>query len=197
MLNQNAIDKIEVYTFIDHSNVIITDHAIERALERFNLSKTNKSKVTEWIRNKYANSSFKSTVTGDRHGMGRLFVNNDIGIVLDIYKDIILTVYPIEIKKNVRTKLQEYLMNECNRISKSLKLKERKYRRLIVELNLEKATLERDLLYIRKDCKRNSIIARINAIEISIAEMMKELYDLQMEKEEIEISLSAQSLRLN
>ena len=191
------IEKIEVYTEVNQNNVVVSEHAIDQALDRFNLKNTTRTKVSEWVRSKYNHSTFKSTVTGDRYGIARLFVNNDIGIVLDIHREVILTVYPIEIRRNVKTKIERYLSNEIKRVAKAFSERERKYRRMTVKLNLEKAQIEHDLLYIRKDCKRNSLIARVNAINISVNEMVKELYDLQLEKEELEISLSSQALRNN
>ena len=191
------IEKIEVYTEVNQNNVVVSEHAIDQALDRFNLKNTTRTKVSEWVRSKYNHSTFKSTVTGDRYGIARLFVNNDIGIVLDIHREVILTVYPIEIRRNVKTKIERYLSNEIKRVAKVFSERERKYRRMTVKLNLEKAQIEHDLLYIRKDCKRNSLIARVNAINISVNEMVKELYDLQLEKEELEISLSSQALRNN
>ena len=197
MIKTMPIEKIEVYTEVNQNNVVVSEHAIDQALDRFNLKNTTRTKVSEWVRSKYNHSAFKSTVTGDRYGIARLFVNNDIGIVLDIHREVILTVYPIEIRRNVKTKIERYLSNEIKRVTKAFSERERKYRRMTVKLNLEKAQIEHDLLYIRKDCKRNSLIARVNAINISVNEMVKELYDLQLEKEELEISLSSQALRNN
>jgi len=186
----NTIDKIEVYTTVDFNNVTVTEHAIDQALERFDLKNKNRNKVAEWIRNKLRHSEFKSTVKSEKYSMARVYVNEGIVLILDIHRDIVLTVYPLDVRKRVKSKIQRYVESECKRVSNLYTKKKRNYELRIADLRVEKATLERDLMRTRSQSKYFAKSGRVKAIDISITEMLQELTDLHTEVSEFEISLA-------
>lgn len=185
------LNKIEVYTEVDHNTVIVTDHAIEQASKRFQLKNNTKTKVSEWIRNKYKNSHFKTTIQSERYGIARLFVNNDIGMVIDIHKDVILTIYPLEIRKEVKSEIQKFLEQKCKQLTKQCDAKIKSHQRKIAKYEKEKYKLKYDILNVRTQSSYNSIQARINSLDIEIATLMKELFDLQVKRDDYELSLTA------
>lgn len=189
--NMNKVEKIEVYTPIDFNSAVITDHAIDRAIERFNLQQKSRNKVAEWIRNKLKHAEFSSVISSERYGIGRLYLNDKIAIVLDIYRDTVLTVYKLDVQKRVKDKIYNFLEAEYKRVSKLYSRKQKSYIHRIADLKVEKAILERNLLRIRKQEKYFATKAMIQAIDMRIAEMTQELCDLQTEKTELEISLAA------
>lgn len=190
------INKIEVFTEVNKYTIVVSEHAIKQAVKRFKLN-MNKSKVSEWIRNKFNGAEFYSTITSERYGLGRMYINDNIAIILDAHKDIILTVYELDIHKNVRSKIRKFLDGEVNRINKKLHTKKRSYDRKMIKLNLEKAKLQNSLLYMRNKNNITNANNRIAEIEEEINSMLKELYDLQMEKEEFKISMEAPTLKIN
>ena len=185
----NKVDKIEIYTEVSLSNAIISEHSIDQALDRFNLKDKARIKVSEWIRKKLEYATFKSTVNSEKYGIARLFTNQDIALVVDIHKDVVMTVYKLETRPLVKGKIRDFMLKEKNKINRIYNKKKRSYSFKIAELNIEKAILQRDLLRTRSQTKHNEMLSKTYEIDASMSEMMKELCDLQDEKSEFEISI--------
>lgn len=80
---------------IDHSQVIISNHAIDRAVERLALKREDARRI---IRSNLRNAEYVANVTGIDGKFGRLFGHNGVGYVLDLRYDQVVTVYVYDMK---------------------------------------------------------------------------------------------------
>ena len=185
----SRINKIEIYTEVSLGNAIISEHSIDQALDRFNLKDRNRNKVSEWIRKKMEYASFKSTISSEKYGIARLFTNQDIALVVDIHKDVIVTVYKLETRPMVKGRIRDFMIKERNKIGRIYNKKRRSYNFKIAELNIEKSILQRNLLRRRTQTKHNQILSNIYEIDANVSAMMQELCNLQDQQSEFEISI--------
>jgi hypothetical protein len=171
-----------------HSPVVVTNHAIERANERFNIPK---AKASEWIKSKVRHSEFISITMTDEGKEGRLFAKDGIAFVLNLDRDLVITVYkPFEhqlivetIKKVALRELRKFERQE-NKISKINNL-------TMAELEVEKATCNLDILKSRSQSKKNALQARINAVQMRIEELNNEVISAKREKTNVAKSVAA------
>lgn len=179
-----SYEQITVVTKIRRKKPIVPGaHPIQRARQRFGV-KGDDAAVRNWIIQRVELSEFASIANSEEYGIGRLFVYKDFAAVLDIKEDAVLTVYPVEVTKEVRTKVRGFFEKELKRIDSLKKRLSRKYTRETLKLKVEHAELEYKLLDTRSVTKANEMRARLLEIEESIANMAEELAILDMERAE-------------
>ncbi|MFK3936512.1 hypothetical protein ACI2JA_03215 [Alkalihalobacillus sp. NPDC078783] len=189
MTISDKIEKLEIYTKVSLESVRVTDHAIDRAIERFKLGK-NRDKAKSWITSKFRFAKF-ITQTNGQYGAGRLFTVGGIGFILEIESDLILTVYSIEAPKEVKNDIMIFIQNKIQSFSRKLDKTTRKHDKQIAKLNVEKTGWQEKILYMRSEAKMNTVRARINAIDIEITILKEEIFELETKKSAYIISQTA------
>ncbi len=188
------VEKVEVVTKVDASTIRVRNHACDQAKERFKHLNGSDEKIKQWIIGKYKQSTFVSVVNSEKYGSARLFQHGDISIVVDISQNLIHTVYPSKARNSVKKKVLTFYATEKKRLANKLKKITNRNNKQIADLEVQRATINRDMLYMRSEGKLNASQSMIKAIENEIIQLTEEICEIQTEYNELEISLSAQNI---
>lgn len=80
---------------IDHTQVIVSNHAVDRAVERLSLKRDDARRI---IRNNLRSAEYIADVSGVDGKFGRLFAHKGVGYVMDLRYDQVVTVYVYDMK---------------------------------------------------------------------------------------------------
>jgi len=87
--------KRNIRTEIDHAQVIVSNHAVDRAIERLHLKREDARRI---IRGNLRNAEYISEVADVDGKYGRMFAHDGVAYVLDSRYDQVLTLYRFERK---------------------------------------------------------------------------------------------------
>lgn len=164
----------------------VDKHAVERAIERFNVPKDQAKK---WVNDNFRQSKYISKVLDRRDKELHLFSYN--GIIFAVSEDFktIFTVYPFEAIEKERIKPEnnvvKQIKNKMNNLIhieiKKAQMEERKTKNknslTIAELEVELAQLKLFLMRARSESKKKAYMSRINAIQLRIEELDNEIHN--------------------
>jgi hypothetical protein len=171
-----------------HSPVVVTNHAIERANERFKIAK---AQAANWVRQHLNNAKFVSVTTTGEGKEARLFANNGIAFVLDMNEDKVITIYEPYKNAAILEKVRLTALRELRKVERYEVKLERMNTLTTAELEVEKAMCKLDLLRARSTAKKNALQARINALQMRIDELNDEIINAKREKSYVAKAVAA------
>lgn len=166
----------------------VTEHAIQRAVERLGISK-------EHARNHLINimqSAYYHGSTPYAKGVRKLYdhVKSKTRIVVSDDNSTIITVYKFpeiyeattEFPKFVQEKVAKVVQRELKRFESTERKVERRNTLYKAELEVEIAELNLRLLRARSESKKMALKARIQAIQLRIDELDNEIIEVKRKK---------------
>jgi hypothetical protein len=174
---------------LDIKSVKMSDHAIKRANQRFNI---DSKRALSYFRSVLEKANYVGIIEDSENNKpGQLFAYNRIAIHLSMDCKTILTVYKADTVtydplKNKVLELHKKKFNHCT-------IKERALQKRLDQLKLE-SQVEIAQCKLRKYKTKSQAVklacdARIKAIEISIQEYILDIQNLQTEKRRIARSM--------
>jgi hypothetical protein len=148
-------------------NVRITDHAKQRAHQKFGVKVGG---ADNWIRQYMKDAVYIGEITDEDGNVTRLFGNNRVALVLDRYKDVVITVYPRQTKS---TKLRNIVLTaittELTKLDRSMLRKKRSVERMKSDIYAEISERMAERLRTKSEARRMALTARINALQAHFA----------------------------
>ena len=170
--------------------ITIRKHAIERANERFRIPK---SFAAQWIYDRFRESELVASGVFSGDNEGHLFAVNGIALaVAPDMKTIRTVMYNTKrFPDSLSAKISEITAKELRKIERKINAFRKRLAVQEAALIVERAERAFDLVRTRSVAKRMACQARINAIDMFIAEQKRELALLIEEKKRIAYTLIA------
>lgn len=166
--------------FKTKGGVIITHHAADRAVERFNVQ-AEYARV--WINTNLQRAQFIGYVEGDDGKIARLYGYNRIAFVLEAQENKVITIYPRkDISQTIAGKVRDIIAKELRKTERSVRALERRTAHKQADLRLDLAETERRLLRTRSEAVRLACQARINALTEELRLIDEELAKKRRER---------------
>lgn len=172
--------------------VIVSKHAARRIHERFGISG---KKAEKFANQCLSNAKFLAIV--DHHGdKVRLFAHHGKVFVLDLEKDVVITVYQSEIYNEdypniLADKIRQFAERELRKAERQEQTIERRGMLEIAEIKIELAEREYELLRSRSPAKKLALMARIEALKQAIDDRLAQISEVKYEKKLVAKSVAA------
>lgn len=151
----------------------VKSHAVQRATERFGIDTKS---APNWINQNMASAVYVGNGVDDHGVERRLFTNKGVIFFADKAMDVIVSLRKAEAKR-------EFLANISSQIERDLRKKQRRVLEVERETIGLKADIERELvdlriaaLRTRSEARRQSIGARITALELRMKDVADTLF---------------------
>jgi hypothetical protein len=173
----------------------VSDHAVQRAKERFHI----KNNVKQWIQEKLTNGFFVNKTISEDGSNSLVFSNKNMAICLSTDLTTIKTVMIVTELKGISVneglgKLQQKINNivhiELKRTSHTSKVKIHNNKLKIAELEIEMANINLLFLRARSKSRKISYQSRINAIKDEIENLKEEIDKCERENRKITLAVS-------
>jgi hypothetical protein len=172
--------------------VTVTKHAAQRIHERFGISV---KKAEKFANQCLSNAKFLAVV--DHHGNKvRLFAYRGKVFVLNLEKDVVVTVYKSEVYDEkypnvLSDKVRQFTERELRKAERQEQTIERRGMLEIAEIKIEIAEREYELLRARSLAKKLALIARIEALKQAIDDRMAQINEMKYTKKLVAKSAAA------
>jgi hypothetical protein len=167
------------------SKITLTNHAHERATERFGLK--DRAQATGFFREKLRTAGRLGEVIAADGNDAVLYANEGVAIYLspDLEKVITVCIHNPFKYNPLKDKVQLLYSKELRKISRTEKAQVRRVKHTKAELEIELAELNLRLLRTKSKAVKTSCEARIMAIKNHLHELEKELKGIQDSKRQI------------
>lgn len=156
----------------------LTKHARYRIMERFYVPA---EAVEKWAARQFKRAEYVTTVYDDFKDNVRVFLSGDIVLILDGVDDRLITVYPAGSKSEAYTPGLGNLIRVQRLIRKDVRRLRGMMRHISAQTMADKLRIESELterrrqyLRSRSETRRLALQARINALELALAEINAE-----------------------
>lgn len=147
------------------NNAVITHHAKERAKKRFGLSY---NQAESFIDENLRKATYVGVIMQDNGKEARLFGYGRIAILLDIDKDVVITVYrqqPIQVEKSLRKAVDKAIAAELSKMERRVDRKAHAIERTKADLHREISERMDERLRTKSTAKKLALTAYINALQ--------------------------------
>lgn len=157
----------------------ISQHAIDRAVERFGIKR---NLADNWIRTNLNKAKFISETISEDGNPARLFAYDRVVFILEAVENRVITIYKPKAPSEISSKITKLLNRELARFETAERKVERRNTLYKAELEVEIAELNLRLLRARSESKKMALKARIQAIQLRIDELDNEIIEVKREK---------------
>lgn len=158
----------------------VSQHAKQRAFERFNV---DKQKAAEWLQSVLKKARYIGEACDDNGDTGHIYAYRRICITLNEDKSKIVTVYERHsVFKPIMEQVEAVIDREIQRLKRKEESFIKRHRRRQLELEHERSRLRIEQLQTRSRAKELAIQARINAINIELADIKQKILDIKRER---------------
>lgn len=179
----------EHFIGIADKDIEVTNHAIERARQRFNIPHKQAEK---WIRDNLRKAQYLGITEDEGGKVTRLFGHNRIAITLDVEKNVVITVYervksPDSLRKAVTTAIQ----TELAKMDRAIERKETQVERTKADLYSEIGELMKQRQRTKSQSKKLALTAFINALHEHFNVLDGDIAEVQREQSKLRKGLVA------
>jgi hypothetical protein len=174
---------------IDVSQVTMSQHAIKRAKERFNIEP---KRASSYFRSVLEKAKYVGVIEdSENHKSGRLFAFNRIAIHLSMDCKTIMTVYKADTVTYdpLKDKVLELHKKKFNHCVITERAKQKRLEQLKLESEVEIAQCQLRGYKTKSIAVKNACEARILAIKQSLVEYQHEIDEIQVEKRRVARSM--------
>lgn len=166
----------------------VTQHAIDRAVERFGVKR---QLAESWIRTNLNKAKFIADIVESNGRDGRLFVNEGIAFIIEKADTRVITVYKPNVPAALYDKVATIVQRELAKSERQERSIERRNTLIKAELRIELAELNLRLLRARSQATKNAVTGRIRAVELRIAELDAEIDEVRRNKSKVARGVAA------
>ena len=170
-------------------NLYVTKHAMERAVDRFNV-KANQA--DRWIREKMKQAKHVGNIlSGEQGEERRLFVSDGVGFILEPKADRLITCVVPHVNSDLNARIRGIIEKELRKIERQEARITRRNTLAISKLNVQMAECELRLLRARKNESVQAIKEQIETIAFKVAELKAEINDIKAERSKLVYGVSS------
>ena len=150
----------------DGRSIEITTHAEAEARKKFGI---RHKAARQWIETNLRRAQYIGEILSDKGECVRLYGYNRIAFIVQLKRDVVITVYPrTSSAQTMSTKISELILKEIRKINRAVVSAERRAVLKKADLKVELAETERRLVRTRSDAVRLACEARIKAVKDEI-----------------------------
>lgn len=156
-------------THFDGKKIVVTEHAIQRAVSRFD---KKRSEAERWITDNLRKAAYVGEVV-DEEGRERILYGYErIAFVVSKIDGAVITVYPQHhVTPTIRQKVEEIIARELRKARRKFERIYRDVELTKADLMVERAECYRRKLRTRSEAVRNAMEGRIRAIDEYCAQL--------------------------
>lgn len=179
----------EHFIGIADKDIEVTNHAIERARQRFNIPHKQAEK---WIRDNLRKAQYLGITEEEGGNKARLFGWNRIAIVVDLTETKVVTVYEkTKSTASVRDAVTAAIQTELAKMERAIERKETQVERTKADLYSEIGELMKQRQRTRSQSKKLALTAFINALHEHFNVLDGDIAEVQREQSKLRKGLVA------
>lgn len=169
----------------------LTDHGLERAIERLNLKRTSHNEVLSYLRNKLVNSIHIGRITSVSGNESEMFAFNNMSIQLSPdFKRIITVLHYNKLSYNPASDKVKCLMHkEFRKLDRAEKARVKQLQLYTYESEVEVSLLKLKIHKSKSMSVKLSSKARIAALETRLEELKAEVEKIKCDKRQVAYAL--------